>query len=473
MKAGKAKPQILETNQLGNANSNPVLLDDYHDDEDDDGSLVPKRPCKRPTISPEANQWRGKASAIIVNRWCGMDKESIPTEEQLLEWDAQRAKSIQARFAAQTNAAQKEEPVHLKAIPGTKIKSASFVVEVGIGNPPTNQYLIFDTGSMLTWVQCVSCKPCFPQNCTRFDPRRSRKIECGSVECKKMSDAKNSCRARRMPCEFGVSYADESSISGDFFKDKLTLGNQVVSNYYTFGCANNFTDPTGHSFRGSSGIMGLQWGNPESIVDQAAKKFHKSFSYCLPSGMNNYGHLTFGPSQDSDKSRFKATIPIIGNKEWEYFVALVGITVGKTRLNIPTSVFSRGALIDSGTVKTWLPQIAYAKLQEEFVKQMGAYTRVPGKTTEACYDLTKFPKPHDLPIPKIRLHFSASGNEDTIELSDKGVMGGEWHKRCLWFAPNDEPDDNMTIIGGSAQQTFDFVFDLNNKHILVGPLGCK
>ncbi|KAK0573891.1 hypothetical protein LWI29_015077 [Acer saccharum] len=41
---------------------------------------------------------------------------------------------------------------------------SEYLVRVGIGSPPTYQYLAMDTSSNVIWVQCQPCSQCYNQD---------------------------------------------------------------------------------------------------------------------------------------------------------------------------------------------------------------------------------------------------------------------------------------------------------------------
>lgn len=62
----------------------------------------------------------------------------------------------------------------------------TYMVKVGIGSPPVDLYLFFDTAGSITWTQCAPCDPCFPQPPPIYDPSKSashRAVACGHPLC--------------------------------------------------------------------------------------------------------------------------------------------------------------------------------------------------------------------------------------------------------------------------------------------------
>ncbi|KAK3199010.1 hypothetical protein Dsin_022425 [Dipteronia sinensis] len=56
-----------------------------------------------------------------------------------------------------------------EVVPG----NAAYLVKVGIGELEDEYWLIFDTGSDLTWIQCKPCLSCYDQVDPIFNPKVS------------------------------------------------------------------------------------------------------------------------------------------------------------------------------------------------------------------------------------------------------------------------------------------------------------
>ncbi|KAI6691999.1 hypothetical protein NL676_019709 [Syzygium grande] len=161
-------------------------------------------------------------------------------------------------------------------------------------------------------------------------------------------------------CNYQISYGNGSILSRNLATDKLTLTSTDVVRNFLFGCGKiNFG-----LFGKVAGLLGLA-RDGLSIVGQTASKYSRYFSYCLPSSSSSTGSSLF------------------------YGINIVEIAVARTKLQIPSTVFSKAdAIIDSGTVITRLPPTAYNAMRTAFRKEMASYNR--GKSFEildTCYDL--------------------------------------------------------------------------------------
>ncbi|KAK0602489.1 hypothetical protein LWI29_033952 [Acer saccharum] len=86
----------------------------------------------------------------------------------------------------------------------------TYLVELEIGDPLKTVYLIMDTGSSVTWMQCLPCQECFPQKFDIYDPKNSKtfkKIPCNSPICQ-------SFKCVDQQCLYSVGYMDGDSTEG-------------------------------------------------------------------------------------------------------------------------------------------------------------------------------------------------------------------------------------------------------------------
>ncbi|KAI3983546.1 hypothetical protein MKX01_029213 [Papaver californicum] len=210
--------------------------------------------------------------------------------------------------------------------------SGEYFSRVGVGHPPKPQYLVLDTGSDVTWVQCAPCQECYQQTDPIFEPSSST------------SFAHISC---------GLSYGDGSYNVGDFVTETLTFDNSKTTvEKISIGCGH---DNEG-LFIGSAGLLALGAGSlsfPSQVKASA-------FSYCLVDrDSSSASSIQFGPeAQPADA----ITAPLLRNSRYPTFcyVGLSGISVGGRPLNLSRSVFDlnpnspSGVIVDSGTSVTRL-----------------------------------------------------------------------------------------------------------------------
>lgn len=171
---------------------------------------------------------------------------------------------------------------------------SDYVAVIGFGTPVKEYYLIIDTGSDITWIQCEGCHPCFPQNQPGpFQPLQSHTAVL-------LPTRHRFCNGRGIHrennnCRFRAGYADESVAEGLMLMDMITSHSsssqerQTVGDF-AFGCGfsnSNFEFEEGNKI---AGILGLGFSDV-SLLHQTSKS---RFSYCLPRLSTPYTYLTLG-----------------------------------------------------------------------------------------------------------------------------------------------------------------------------------
>ncbi|KAG0514077.1 hypothetical protein BDA96_10G158700 [Sorghum bicolor] len=272
---------------------------------------------------------------------------------------------------------------------GTSLDTLEFVVTVGFGSPAQNYTLSIDTGSDVSWIQCLPCSGhCYKQHDPVFDPTKSATysaVPCGHPQC---AAAGGKC-SNSGTCLYKVTYGDGSSTAGVLSHETLSLSSTRDLPGFAFGCGQTNLG----EFGGVDGLVGLGRG-ALSLPSQAAATFGATFSYCLPSYDTTHGYLTMGSttpaaSNDDDDVQYTA---MIQKEDYPslYFVEVVSIDIGGYILPVPPTVFTRdGTLFDSGTILTYLPPEAYASLRDRFKFTMTQYKPAPAYDPfDTCYDFT-------------------------------------------------------------------------------------
>ncbi|KAL6627479.1 hypothetical protein ACP70R_031205 [Stipagrostis hirtigluma subsp. patula] len=388
-----------------------------------------------------------------------------------LRRDEARAAAVSARAAlaadgvtrADLRPANESEPLYgaslAAAIQGPVVSgvgqgSGEYFSRVGVGSPPRQMYMVLDTGSDVTWVQCQPCADCYQQSDPVFDPSLSGSyaaVSCDSPRCRDLDAA--ACRNSTGACLYEVAYGDGSYTVGDFATETLTLGDsQPVSNV-AIGCGH---DNEG-LFVGAAGLLALG-GGPLSFPSQISAN---TFSYCLVDRDSPAAStLQFGDGAGGGDPDV-VTAPLLRSPRTNtfYYVGLAGISVGGQQLSIPTSAFAMdatgagGVIVDSGTAVTRLQSSAYAALRDAFVRGTGSLARTSGVSLfDTCYDLSDRTS---VEVPAVALRFEGGG---TLRLPAKNYLipvdgAGTY---CLAFAPTNAA---VSIIGNVQQQGTRVIFD--------------
>ncbi|KAH7421694.1 hypothetical protein KP509_13G071400 [Ceratopteris richardii] len=332
----------------------------------------------------------------------------------------------------------------------------NYIANIGIGTPTEWFLLVLDTGSDLTWTQCVPCETadsCYSQANPIFDPSSSASYT--PIGCIRGCPA---CSTSGL-CQYEQHYADNSGVRGDFAYETFTIGDARIQEYI-FGCgrANQGT------FEGVDGLLGLGWG-PLGMPSQTVSSFEGAFTYCLPSFLASYtstGFIELGKGISEAASEGVLHTAMIKNTDLQsfYFVWLQGISVGSVPLALSSTSFSRpnsaaiaGTMTDCGTVITRLPAADYVTFRDAFIA--GSSDIELFRTSDFLDTCFRFNRKSQ--IPTVRFHF------DGIDLSlpvENTVFPLSSNTACLAFAPMTFSWlQDVTIIGNYQMQGFLFTFD--------------
>ncbi|KAK6927683.1 Xylanase inhibitor, C-terminal [Dillenia turbinata] len=428
-------------------------------------SLLPSNVCRHST--------RGHTNGRhlkVVNRHgpCShldQQKIQVPNLTQILIQDRLRVNWIHSRLAVNLgHESFQTSATTLPAKSGRPIGTGNYVVIVGLGTPKEDLTLVFDTGSDLSWTQCKPCVGhCYDQQEPIFDPSSSSSysnVSCFSAQCSQ--NIKIGCTSST--CVYGVRYGDQSETQGFLAKERLTLTSSDALDGFLFGCG-QYNDGL---FGRTAGLLGLGRA-PESIVSQAAQKYGRFFSYCLPTLSGSTGFLSFGSSGGNSNSLKFTNLGQNADHPSFYYIDIVDISVGGQNLNLPPSLFSsQGSIIDSGTVITRLPKTAYAALRSAFQQQMSNYptTSPPPQLFDTCYDLSGY---STVSIPKITFLFGNNVNMDIVAEGILRVVSAT--QFCLAFAGNSD-DNQIAIFGNYQQQKYEVVYDVAGGRLGFGAGAC-
>ncbi|XP_047327075.1 protein ASPARTIC PROTEASE IN GUARD CELL 1-like [Impatiens glandulifera] len=342
-----------------------------------------------------------------------------------------------------------ETPITSGVIQG----SGEYFSRVGFGQPARDYYMVIDTGSDISWLQCKPCYDCYQQTDPVFDPTASssyRSISCGSTQCSALQVS--GCRAG--VCQYQVSYGDGSYTVGDFATETMMFGNSGTVPNVAIGCGHNNEG----LFIGAAGLLGLGGGSL-SLPSQLRAN---SFSYCLVDrDSRDASTLEFNSSPPGDS----VFAPLLQNSRVHtyMYVGLTGISVGGHMVDISPSVFavdesgSGGIIVDCGTAVTRLQTQAYNMVRDSFRSLTQNLPSSAGFVIfDTCYDLSSMTT---VSVPTVAFHF---GNGRTLPLRAANYLipvdsGGKY---CLAFAPT---DSSPSIIGNIQQQGTRVSYDLANS----------
>ncbi|GLJ15736.1 hypothetical protein SUGI_0258950 [Cryptomeria japonica] len=189
---------------------------------------------------------------------------------------------------------------------GETIGTGNYIVRVGFGTPSSGMYVLIDTGSDITWIQCDPCPQCYKQRDALFQPMGStsyRALPCNSTTCQQL---KSFAKYRILHLDVDMPIKTSSA-------------------------------------------------------------FGEVFSYCFPSVSSSVpsGFLHFGEAAILDYD--VQFTPFVGSRSSssQYFIKMTNVSVGDDILAISTAI-----MVDSGTVISRLEQSIYGKLRDTFNQNM-------------------------------------------------------------------------------------------------------
>ncbi|KAI0493373.1 hypothetical protein KFK09_023489 [Dendrobium nobile] len=348
--------------------------------------------------------------------------------------------------------------------------TGEYLVRLGVGTPPVEQYLVVDSGSDVIWLQCQPCSQCYTQSDPVFDPARSTSfspIPYSSPICALLSGGGGGGGAADDgKCHYQVAYGDGSYTRGTLALETLTF-EAIAVGEVAIGCGRQ----NGGLFVGAAGLLGLGWG-PLSFVSQLGGLAGGSFAYCLPSSGSEAGEMVFGRSEAVQVGA--VWVPLLRNPRAPsfYYVGLTGLGVGGARLTAVgedefelTEKGGGGTVVDTGTAVTRLPAAAYQALREGF----NAASRLPAAAGvsifDTCYALGGY---GSVRVPTVSFYF-AGGTELTLPARNLLIPVDGAGTFCLAFAAS--PSD-LTILGNIQQQGIRITVDSANGFLGFGPNTC-
>ncbi|WJX21441.1 hypothetical protein P8452_10880 [Trifolium repens] len=374
-----------------------------------------------------------------------------------LDRDSARVKFIVTQLDPNFNAEKLSGPI----ISGTSQGSGEYFSRLGIGEPPSQAYMVLDTGSDISWVQCAPCADCYRQADPIFEPTSSASytpLTCETNQCKWLDQS----QCHNGKCLYEVSYGDGSYTVGDFVTETVTIGATSVRNI-AIGCGHNNEG----LFVGAAGLLGLG-GGPLSFPAQLNTT---SFSYCL---VDRDSDLVSTLEFDSPFSHNAVTAPLRRNPQLDtfYYVELAGISVGGELLPIPERSFqvdatgSGGIIVDSGTAVTRLQSDVYNMVRDAFVKGTKDLPTMNGVSLfDTCYDLSS---KTSVEVPTVAFHFG-EGKVLVMPAKNYLVPIDSVGTFCFAFAPT---MSSLSIIGNIQQQGTRVSFDTANSLIGFTPNSC-
>ncbi|KAI4323305.1 hypothetical protein L6164_022920 [Bauhinia variegata] len=368
-----------------------------------------------------------------------------------------------------------------------------YFVQVRIGTPAQKFWLIADTGSDLTWVNCRyctgNCEPHSRKRRNRVSHRRVflanrslsfHPVTCSSRQCKvDLSElfSLTTCPNPSDPCRYDYRYMDGSAALGLFGSETITVsltnGKKRKLKDMLIGCTKNATG--GSSFNSKTdGVLGLSIAK-ESFLVKAAREYGGKFSYCLVdhlSHKNVSNYLSFGGYGNSKttllgdirQTPLALAPPFFG-------VNVIGISIGGQLLKIPSEIWNiagqGGLIMDSGTSLTLLAEPAYEPVIGVLLKALEKFDSLEKEISpfEHCYNASGFDEGS---VPRLAFHFEGGARFEPPVKSY--VLDAGPNAKCIGILPTAWP--GSSTLGNILQQNHLWEFDLLKNIVGFAPSAC-
>ncbi|MQL77290.1 hypothetical protein Taro_009684, partial [Colocasia esculenta] len=344
------------------------------EDEEEDAELVALAGALRAAASLKL-QFKHRSTASRAAQ--GIRKLTVAESAQRLTQTLHRQITVgrnwysQSRFAAQKH--RRRPRLRPPAPPGKLVMTVTswaslgygeFLADVFVGTPPRRFSLVLDTGSDLSWLQCLPCYNCFERRGGLYYPALSssyRPLSCADIRCHLIhypDQPVQPCRSTSQPCSYFYPYGDGgASSTGNLALEDLTLGPDVAASHLVedvvFGCAYK------GFFKGAAGLLGLGRG-PFDISTSGKLVFGEDPALMALPGLN-------------------FTSFIAGAVDSYYYVRVKGIKVAGDLLDIPSETWELspdgrgGAIVDSGTTLSHFSAPAVRAIRDAWEKKAKDY----------------------------------------------------------------------------------------------------
>ncbi|XP_052137620.1 aspartic proteinase nepenthesin-1-like [Oryza glaberrima] len=249
-----------------------------------------------------------------------------------------------------------------------------FSKQFSIGEPPLLVSAEADTGNDLVWVKCSPCNGCDLPPSPLYDQAQSSssgELPCSSRLCKALGSRRvisDQCTDDPPLCSYRYVYG----LSGDHYTqgvlgtETFTFGDGYVANNVGFGCSDTIS---GSHFGGTAGLVGLRRGTLSLVSQLGASRF----AYCLAAEPNVESTILFGSLAALHTSAGDvSSTPLVKNprRYTLYYINLLGISFGESRLLIEDGTFATNIIFDSGTTYTFLKVAAYQVVRQAVTSEI-------------------------------------------------------------------------------------------------------
>ncbi|XP_026416012.1 aspartic proteinase nepenthesin-2-like [Papaver somniferum] len=419
--------------------------------------------------------------------------------QRLAKQSKAQAIYIESQILLQSNATRSMVPDDIQ-MPAVYEASGSYVAKVGLGTFRGGEksfmdyYLIIDTGSDQTWLQCEGATKTFNQDMPLYPWSLSttyRHVPCnGHPYC-----FRDKCNAYGQ-CTYSVRYGTGSVSSGIVATEKFTFGSNTggVENIeLQIGCGlsqENFDVGDNHLKDKPNlitGILGLGKGQL-SFVNQLAAAGQGKFSHCFETynkkleGSNTY--LRFGAAATIGGAFQKVYVTPLVETTFEtplYYLNLEDISVGNNRVRFPTGTFKvkledgqmkGGAIIDSGSTFSMLHKDHFdrvADLVKAHFNRLGVEYIGSQYNYDVCFRLRgRFDNNN---YPSITLHFQQA--DYIIQDYKASFLTLTREIVCLGIMQGYKTRGPTFILGAMQQTNKRILYNLNDLSLSFATEHCE
>jgi hypothetical protein len=354
---------------------------------------------------------------------------------------------------------------------------AEFFVEIGLGTPPQKMLVDIDTGSTDLIVYTPGCSGCPSKPYKSYNPGASS--SSNQVWCSSSSYNCNSenCFSSMDPCTWEDDYAGGSDMTGDVYRDVMTIGGVTTQGPIAFGGITQASFPPGQPFQpdGISGLAGMAFQplsgfGASNWFDQFVFDYswYAGFSLCLNTLNGDHGGaLSLGVDYSKD-SRFLFTA--LTEEEW-WNIALNDIKIGGKSLGLTNWDYNNeGVIVDSGTTLLIVTNLIMKSIRTSFESMcdntplVGVCGTKPGKSMfdGYCFGMTNAQLSA---FPTLTFNIPGWGDvswDSTDYLWEGAGVDGLY---CLGIQALAPGSNTGVIIGDVLMQKFHLFFDRNNDQI--------
>ncbi|XP_026395885.1 probable aspartic protease At2g35615 [Papaver somniferum] len=334
--------------------------------------------------------------------------------QRFVEQSKAQARYIESQILHQNNATRSIN-LDVARLPVVYEPRTFYVATLGLGTfpgerPPfKNYYLMIDSGSELTWLQCEGATKAFNQDMPLYPWHLSTTYH--PMPCNTHPLCKGDRCNANGECIYERSYQAGSVTAGVLAKETLTVrsdigGSESMELYMGCGFNQENFDIGDNHLRGKpdliAGILGLGSGS-WSFVNQLGDEGQGKYSYCFEPYNSNIGgsdtYLRFGEDAKIGGAFSKVyTTPMVVTQfpTQLYYLKLEDISVGNNKIRFPRGTFEvnskgvGGTAIDSGTPISMMYKYHFdrvANLVKEHFSKLGVEYIGSQEYFDVCFRL--------------------------------------------------------------------------------------